>query len=90
MYPRRGPWGIGTFTYYRNWLMYFKTFRTRVFAYFVAQLFEFEGRGFLFLTWCLWRRAFQIQMPFPTDKILARGSWRFPRHPLHSIAEPKR
>ena len=90
MLPLRGPFGIGKFQQYKDWMPYFKWFSNSILFYIFFEIFDFQGDGFIMLTLCLWRRCFQIQIPFPGDAIKTRLSWRFPKRQLLTIQEPKK
>lgn len=78
MIPKNGPFGIGKFQTYKNWLPYFKTFFSRTKFFFLFEVFDFQEDGFIFITLCMWYKAFQIQIPFHGSKITYRGSFRIP------------
>ena len=83
----RLPFGINRFKSY-NWRPNLKLIRACALFYFLFEIFEFEGSGFILMTICLWHRALQIQLPFPAHKIKKRGAWRFPKRQLLKIEEP--
>jgi len=89
MVPKKGPFGIGKFRSYKDWLPYFKIFSTCAKFFFRFDVFDFQEDGFMYITLCLWYRAFQVQLPFPGSKIKYRTSLRFPKKQLLSIQEPK-
>lgn len=89
MIPTRGPFGIGMFKQYKDWLPYFKVFRNTVLFFIFFEIFDLQNDGFIMLTLCLWNRCLQIQIPFPGDTIKTRMSWRFPKRNLLTIQEPK-
>lgn len=90
MTPIRGPFGINRFRFYRNWFPYFKFFRNQALFYFLFEVFDFQGDGFIIITLCIWHRVLQMQIPFPGDKIKWRTTWRLPKKKLFSIEEPKK
>jgi len=83
----RLPFEVNRFKSY-NWRPNLKRINTCSLFFFLFEIFDFEGLGFILLTICLWRRALQLQIPFPVRKIKKRGSWRFPKYKLLKIEEP--